>query len=251
MHRLSYIKKLYILFGFWGGILFVYRWWSSASVFYITPRSFPYHLWIRKREPDIHNLWQIFGENELLIPEMDSPKNIADLGSFVDYAAAYLLWRYPEARLVCVEPNPSNIIMFHKNVVPMSRVTLVEAAIADISKSQIDFFVSPGRGWSGSTTKAPDAAVDRTTVPAISLEDFMTTYGRDGFDLVKAEIEGAESLIMKREDLCRSHIDYLLLETHGDMDRELERLVSAGSFIHCRMSGEKHLLQNRSRVRRI
>ena len=245
MHRLGYFRKLYKLFGLYGSIEFICKWIFSRTEFCIKPLQFPYPLWLRKSEPDIHNFWQIFGEKECDIPELINPSAIIDIGSFVGYSAAYFLWKYPQAHLTCVEPNPSNISNFKKNIQNFSNYTLIEAAISESDNTYTEFSFVPGQTWAGSTKPVPGENKKSINVCTIKFEELVTSYGYNGFDLMKIDIEGNESLILTKEDLCAKYIGYILVEIHDkDSFAALEQLQLGNKFKILRVSGEKYLLQN-------
>lgn len=246
VYRANYISKLYQLFGFGGMIDFLIQWLAPKGELCVTPKGFGRSLIIRKRESDIHNFWQIFGQGECDVPEIENPERIADLGSYVGYSTAYFLWRYPKAKLICVEPNPENVHMFQRNIGGTSRITLIEAALTESAGDVVGFNVPPGESWAGSLGDVDGHSESTIAVNAISFEEFFKEHGGAGFDIMKVDIEGAENLMVKSSDELKKCVHFLLLELHGDNAQKatIRESLKATGFAECRMSGEKLMLRN-------
>ena len=57
------------------------------------------------------------------------PPVIIDAGANVGLSAVFYANRFPNARIIAIEPEPSNYEMLKRNVVPYSNVTPVQAAL--------------------------------------------------------------------------------------------------------------------------
>lgn len=242
MHRFIYFHKLFLLFGFWGSLVFVFKYLFAGDEFVVSVKGVRHPVWLRKKEPDIHNLWQIFGLKECDVPELVNASAIADLGAYVGYSTLYLLNRFPDAHLYCVEPNPNNIDMFRRNVGKSPRVTLVQAAIYNSPLDRIAFNFTKGDSWSGSLVNA-NVNSETFDVPVLSFHEFMLKYSIPKLDLVKVDIEGAELELINEVLTDKSKVGFLLLELHGvTVIKEVSLLIEKGEFRKVRSQGEKLLL---------
>lgn len=129
---------------------------------------------------------------------------IVDLGANIGLASAYFGREYPKARIVAVEPEPTNIAVAKKNL-PAS-ATMIAAAIG--SRSGRAGLQDQGRNCAFQVVEGD--SIDVVTVPEI-LPDDATPF------LIKIDIEGYE------QDLFAENLDWvdrfpiLLIELHDWM----------------------------------
>jgi FkbM family methyltransferase len=152
---------------------------------------------IRNRTSDLECFDKIFRWHDYEVPFEISPKFIVDAGANIGMATAFFASRYPAARIVAVEPEPSNFAVLQRNCAGLANVSLVNAAlwpnhnslsINDSGAEKWAFFVSEGAG------PAPGA----TSVRAVTIPDLMSEFGMDRIDLLKLDIEGAEKGLFER-----------------------------------------------------
>ena len=77
-------------------------------------------------------IWPRFGSvfggaYDLELPTQ--PRLILDLGANVGYASVYFALRHPTARVIAVEPEPSNVAVLRRNVAGLPSVAVVEGAV--------------------------------------------------------------------------------------------------------------------------
>src|ERR671933_37792 len=86
-------------------------------------------LFCRTSGSDIFGRWQVFGKRHLEIPLRDSPQLIVDGGANVGYSSIYFADRYPDARIIAVEPDPENCALFRKNCSAYPNIELIQGAL--------------------------------------------------------------------------------------------------------------------------
>jgi len=87
---------------------------SRNELVSIIPRDFNSPIYLRRSTSDIDNSIQIYLRNEYdFLP--DQPHTILDLGRYIGLASTYLSHKYPNARIVLVEPDPDNYIIAKLN----------------------------------------------------------------------------------------------------------------------------------------
>ena len=120
--------------------------------------------------------------------KLESPKFIIDGGANIGIASVTFLNEYPEARVVAVEPEPSNFELCRKNLAPYSdRVTLLHGAVWKTSGRLV--LDAHEESWANEVHEAPDGqvgSVEAFSVPAL------IAYGPGEVDLFKVDIEGSE-----------------------------------------------------------
>ena len=151
-----------------------------------------------------------------------SPR-ILDLGANCGLSALFFLLRYPEARLTCVEADPSLFSILEKNIRPVasaSRVVLQQAAVA-AATGVIDFHSS----GADSGRLVPHASLPSKLhkVPAVSLDSLI-----DGpIDFLKVDIEGAETeVILACQKLDQVHRLFVEYHSFVGMAARLDELLA-------------------------
>jgi FkbM family methyltransferase len=171
-------------------------------------RSLIYPILIRPASADVGSLVNnVFREEWGQLPRTFTPKVIIDAGAYIGDTSAYFLTRFPDARVIALEPNPESHVMASRNLTPYgSRVTLMRAAL----------WVEIGRvrfsgGGTGARVSEDGEYVHSTTIPeCIRLASTRT------IDLLKIDIEGAEVAVIEGGvGSWLEHIRVLLLETHS------------------------------------
>jgi FkbM family methyltransferase len=155
--------------------------------------------------------------NELLVLEVyesglppAAPRTILDLGSHM--GASLLFWheRFPQARIVGVEPDPTTFDRLRRNVGALAGVELRQAAVAGRAGT-VRFFPAQ-QGWVSSVRGTGDPIVVEST----TLADLIADLGQ--VDLLKIDIEGAEVDVVEQGPL--EAIGAIVGEFHDDGDAE-------------------------------
>jgi FkbM family methyltransferase len=139
---------------------------------------------------DFTTLHDVFVEGEYDVPLPESPASIVDLGAHVGLSVLRFHQRFPEARILAVEPNPSNFEKLRRNVGHISAVQLVNAAVGG----------EPGTAWLDvgqeswrSMLVSDPGRVDAVPVRVQSLDQLMEDAGFEPeHTLLKVDVEGAE-----------------------------------------------------------
>jgi FkbM family methyltransferase len=183
---------------------------------------------------------QVFGQQQYApLKACQSVNTIADCGSNVGYASAYLLTRFPTARLIAVEPEPSNYEMCCRNLAPYgTRATAINAAVWSChTKLSITRDFRDGREW---TARTADSG-DNRSVNTVTMEDLIRLAG-GALDLIKVDIEGAETELFRHGAPWLSMVRHIAIELHGSQAEHAFRrciaphpydLMESGDMLIC------------------
>jgi FkbM family methyltransferase len=195
--------------------------WTSAQLQRLKLRHNRGHVFVREGgSSDYDVIRQIFvGEQLKPACAVREPGVIVDCGANVGYASVYLLERFPNARVIAVEPAPDNADVCAKNLAPYgARATLLQAAIwphcAQLRLVRGEF--GDGREWSTQVREVPGA--EEATVRAVDIPSLMRQHGITHIDLLKVDIEGGEVPLFN-DERCRDwlgHVSNIAIELHGD-----------------------------------
>ncbi len=93
-------------------------------------RVFPFHCFANRLSIEIAR--QIFaGETYRPIPYLRDVRLIADIGANIGAASVFLHTKYPEARIVAVEPSPVAFALLSRNAAPFAQIEAKQTALYD------------------------------------------------------------------------------------------------------------------------
>jgi FkbM family methyltransferase len=171
--------------------------------------------------------YEIFEESSYYFePETPRPF-IVDAGANIGMATLFFKKLYPEAEIVCFEPDPDNFALLKRNVEQngLAGVELHQAAVSD-SEDPIVFYTSQqdGSPLRSSTIRERAQSPEEIVVPAVRLSTFL----RADVDLLKVDVEGAEGRVLS--DLIGSgalaRVQRMHLEYHHHIETDRNALSS-------------------------
>lgn len=133
---------------------------------------------------------------------------IVDGGGYIGMSVLYFKSVYPEARIVCFEPDEDIFKVLQANVVAncLKNVELVQAGLADTA-GVVSF--QPDGADGGRITHGQGS---KATVKTVRLSDYLTTQ----VDFLKLNIEGQELPVLEEAASGRlRNVRELVLEYHG------------------------------------
>ncbi len=136
---------------------------------------------------------------------------IVDAGANIGASAVWFALRYPEAMVVAVEPDPSNLEIARRNVARFANIVLAPAAIG--GQSGLANVVTQG---SGEATRTERGSGGET--PILTIADAKALAG-PGAELlaVKVDIEGFEADLFAHNLEWIDEISALMIELHDWM----------------------------------
>jgi FkbM family methyltransferase len=151
---------------------------------------------------------------------------VVDLGANIGVTSCLFARLYPEARIISVEPEPSNYELLCRNTAPWPSITAVNAAVWGEKCSLC--FVDPHEGhWGVRVIPSADSA--NGGPPSLTMAEIIEGYDLKFVDLLKIDIEGAEKAIFESSDLDRwlSRVGLIAIELHPQVSGASEAVHSA------------------------
>lgn len=183
-------------------------------------------LHVRSHTTDISVLNEILvsgGYDALIRHPRPAPALIVDLGANIGLVDRWLLNRYPNARVVAVEPQPGNATTLRANVEGLP-VEVVEAAIGATCRT-VRLHTSSGEHGFTMVGQAV-AGAETFEVPVVTMASIIGSSEPIG--LLKVDIEGAEEELFSDCSTWIGRVKMLLVECHGhykihNLQADLER----------------------------
>jgi FkbM family methyltransferase len=166
---------------------------------------------LRRTAPQINGLMQnvMRGEYDRWLEGLN-PSVIVDAGSYIGDLTCHWATRYPEARIIALEPNPDSFARASLNLRPYGdRVTLIQSGLGDheghcsISGSEMGAHLVKGNSGEVQSVRV-------TTVDVL-----LDELGLNSVDLLKLDIEGAEKEVLATAPRWISRVKCLVVEFHG------------------------------------
>lgn len=239
-----YPWKLWRTFSLVDIFRFLWAYIINTPYLRIYPRTFRQGIWMRPRTTDVRVAYEFFTSGELEIdwPLSRPPLTIIDAGANIGYASLLLKKRWPDAKIVAVEADQENSKVFHLNCGKLANVSLLQCGVwgtEDNLKLQTDSLAQGSWGL----RFEPTSKEDPEGIPAISIPLIMDRFLDGKCDLLKMDIEGAETSVFSQPDMeWIQRVSIILVETHGDEAENLVRKVAARYGFAITLVGEKLML---------
>lgn len=190
---------------------------AETKLFEVRPDGCRHPLWLRVPSSDVETYRQIFLKEEYLFEADRPPRTIIDAGANIGLTSIYFANRYPQARIIAIEPETSNYELLSKNVAQYPSIRPIRAALWN--RSEEISLVDPGRGNWGFTTDTADQALRagygvRHTVRALTIPQILDEFGLEKIDVLKIDIEGAEAEVFADSSPWIGLVNAVIAELH-------------------------------------
>jgi FkbM family methyltransferase len=191
---------------------------THSTVYFQLKRQdckYPFHL--RIPSSDVPTYQQVFINQEYDFLVAAQPKVIVDAGANIGLVSIYFANKYPDAKIIAIEPEQSNFELLKENVSPYHHIIPIQAALWN--KNEEINLIDPGFGkWGFMTeTKHPPENLPGTTchtVMAMTIDKLMKDYSLTKIDILKVDIEGAEREVFSDTSSWIEKIDSIIIELH-------------------------------------
>ena len=186
-------------------------------------QGYPHAIHLRAHTSDVFAADQVLVREEYHpLTRVQNPRVIIDCGANIGCTSVYLLTRFPEARLIAVEPDAENCSVCERNLSGFGRrATVLRGGIwhrdAWLCVERGKF--RDGLEWSYQVREC--AATEPGAVPAFTIDALRHQVGADRIDILKLDVEGTERLLFSHDcDSWLERTDCLAVEVHDDASRQ-------------------------------
>jgi FkbM family methyltransferase len=188
--------------------------------------GFKYPVHLRLRTTDVFSFHQVLVTGEYDMEFTKPPRVIVDAGANIGLASVFYANKYPEAKIVAIEPESSNFEMLKKNTAPYSNVVPVHSALW--RHSDRVSLIDPGLGhWGFQTLEEAEGGAQMAAkkVLAIAVEKLMADHRIDYIDILKLDIEGSEKEVFESPSLWIDRVGVIVIELHDRLRTGCSRAV--------------------------
>jgi FkbM family methyltransferase len=186
--------------------------------------GYPAPILVRKGESDSQTFEKVFLDQEYNfdLPGFH-PRLIVDGGANVGYATVFFARKFPDARILSVEPEPANFEMLKRNTAAYPQVTPIQAALwnrpADLVVANPE-----DESWAFRMQDSPGGSGLR--VRSLTVCELLEQAGAGRIDLLKLDIEGSEKdLFASGTEDWLGNVGILIIELHDRLQPDCSRTV--------------------------
>lgn len=179
--------------------------------------------------------------------------NVVDVGANVGYFSAFVLANFPNAKVISVEPIPTNVTLLKENQkrnIPTDW-EIFEGVLTDKEGTvSINYDASDAYSTSASLYGL-DKSSDLVEAESTSLELLASRYELESIDILKLDCEGAEyDILYCLSDEFLNKIQIITMETHS-LDSDTKNHQSLTKWLENKgwivsSSGSKILAKNKN-----
>jgi FkbM family methyltransferase len=225
------IRGTYSLFGFSGLVLVTKsRLLRKPVEVAVSAPGILHPVHLRLRTSDVSVFSQVFVIDEYNMEFQKYPRVIVDAGANIGLTSIFYANKYPEARILAIEPESSNYEILKKNIAPYSKITAVHAGLWKDNKDLN--VVDPGLGKYGFQTmdhRESGRSDNIESVPGVTIDRLMADYELEHIDILKIDIEGAEKEVFENASSWINRVGVVEVEMHDRLKTGCSQAVYAAT----------------------
>lgn len=196
----------------------------------VQPRGFSSALWIRPSGSDAEVIVQIFLDRDYDLSRFQPYKLhildlcqrirregnvplIIDAGANIGASTLWFAVNFPDCQVFAVEPDLGNFATLKKNAEEFPNIRLFNAGLWDTptALSPVD---AHGTGWGCRVVERPDGGIQ---LPSVTVPELLAADERLRPVIVKIDIEGAETDVLRSNNEWVDDVPLLIFESHDNL----------------------------------
>ena len=205
----------YRALGYQGTLLLFKRYIKRYKYFSILLPKYKHPIFLRNNTTDITVFYQMFLAKSYHLNYNVDPKIIVDCGANIGLSVAYFKNRFPNSKVIAIEPEFSNFEMLKINTKSYDEVFCINSGIWNKSTNLI--IKNSDYGNWGFMVEEVDYK-NEYTVEAISINEIISQFEIEQIDILKIDIEGSEKeLFEKNFENWLKLTKVLIIELHDGL----------------------------------
>jgi FkbM family methyltransferase len=172
---------------------------------------------LRPDTSDVGTLVQTFLDRDYELSVASPPRLIIDAGANVGFVSALFANKFPEARIISIEPMQENYAVLCENAQPYANIQPLHAAVWSHSGT-IDLVTHDENKnflghWGVQVRETANAPAN--AVRAVTISEVLASTGLPCIDILKIDIEGAEKEVFSADaGAWLAKTNMLIIELH-------------------------------------
>jgi FkbM family methyltransferase len=210
--QVSRIFKYGQKFGIGGALLALKVNSAKAGIVSGKLRNYKHPIYLRNRSSDVHVFGQVIYGREYELKYRLNPSVIVDCGANIGLSSIFYKNKFPEAKIIAIEPEFSNFKILQKNTEKYADIHCINCGIWNRSTNLK--ISNQDRGNWGFTVEESDENGENT-IKAIAIDEIMKQYQLDHIDILKIDIEGSEQkLFESNSEKWLPFVKVIVIEFH-------------------------------------
>lgn len=175
-------------------------------------------LWFRYHTVDYFIVEQVLSSGDYnVLGAGSAPRAIVDCGANIGMTARFFLEKYPNSRVIAVEPDPENAEVCRRNLEGFGARGQVIVSAVWGQEVPLKVEKAPNQSaWQSMMEVRPALPGESPDLTSIRIERLLDRAGFELADVVKIDVEGAEKDIFEREpERFLDRTRTLIIELHG------------------------------------
>lgn len=165
---------------------------------------------LRANTSDIPTFEQVFVWDDYDLPLKIKPSFIIDGGANIGCASVYFANRYPQAQIIAVEPESSNVRMLEQNTIGYPNISIIQAGIWH-KQATLEIENPEDEKW---LFRVREAGSGVNAFKAVTITDILGLSTAKTIDILKLDIEGAEKELFSCDYDWLKNVNVLIIELH-------------------------------------
>jgi FkbM family methyltransferase len=174
-----------------------------------------------------------------------SPACIIDAGAHIGMTSLYFANRFPQSRILAIEPVPRNYAMLCENTRGYENIRTIQAALWD---DHATLTIENPESQS-SAFRVAEVSSCAKPVQAITVNDAFKMLDVEQVDLLKIDIEGSEKQVFSGDTSWLRNVKMMVIELHDRFQpgctQALQQAIEGHEFVESPL-GENLVLVHRS-----
>lgn len=218
MKKIKLLGKFVLNFGFFKG-LWLFISFQRGAVKSITLPNFKHPISLRPMSSDLMTFYDIFLDHQYNV-SVKNPKVIIDCGANIGLFTVLMKNKYPESKIIAIEPDGENFVELKKNGSQYSDVFFENYGIWN-TDTKLKVSDKYNRGKWGVVV---EENLVNGNVDSISITTLVKKYNIDIIDILKIDIESSEKqLFSNNYETWLPKVKKIVIELHDGHEEDCSR----------------------------
>jgi FkbM family methyltransferase len=186
----------------------------DGNIVKIVKSGYKFPIYVRNGTTDVLVYKSIIEDVEYDFLVEKEPEVIIDAGANIGLASVFFANKYPNAKIIAIEPEESNFGMLEKNATQYSNIYTVKAALWN-SICELDLFGGYGDwGFRLGMDKKESRMKKQNLTKTVTIEKIIKDFDIDKIDILKIDIEGSEREVFNSSSAWINKVNSIITELH-------------------------------------